>query len=77
MNSLSAGGCRVAELPNTPGSAPMLVDRRHAGRALGVSPTTIDNLRLSGKLKSLKIGARRLFDVADLRAFIETQKGVK
>lgn len=60
---------------NTPPTTPMLVDRREAGRVMGVSPTTIDNLRLSGKLKSLKIGARRLFDVADIRAFIEFQKG--
>lgn len=55
----------------------MLVDRRQAGRALGVSPTTIDNLRQSGKLPSLKIGTRRLFDLADIRAFIESAKGVK
>lgn len=67
----------MAELRNIPGAPPMLVDRRQAGRALGVSPTTIDNLRQSGKLPSLKIGTRRLFDLADIRAFIESAKGVK
>lgn len=56
--------------------APLLVDRREAGRLLGVSPGTIDNLRLRGELPSVKIGARRLFDVRDLEAFIETRKGV-
>ena len=54
--------------------APLLVDRREAARLLGVSPGTVDNLRLRGELPSMKIGARRLFDVADLRAFVEARK---
>lgn len=58
--------------PTTP--ALLLVDRREAGRLLGVSPGTIDNLRLRGELPSVKIAARRLFDVADLRRFIESRK---
>lgn len=62
-------------LPNTPGAAPMLVDRREAGRLLGVSPGTIHNLRARGELASVKIGARRLFDVADLRRFIDARRG--
>jgi DNA-binding transcriptional MerR regulator len=57
--------------------APLLVDRREAARLLGISPTTLDNLRLSGAIPSIKIAARRLFDVADLRRYIEAQKGVK
>jgi hypothetical protein len=60
--------------PTTP--APLLVDRREAGRLLGVSPGTIDNLRTRGELPSVKLLARRLFDVADLRRYIEAQKGV-
>lgn len=78
MNSPNAGGWPVAELPNTPGGTPtpLLVDRREAGRLLGVSPGTIDNLRLRGELLSVKIAARRLFDVADLRRLIEARKGV-
>ncbi len=63
-------------LPNTPGAAPLLVDRREAGRLLGVSPGTIDNLRNRGELPSVKLLARRLFDVADLQRFIESRKGV-
>jgi excisionase family DNA binding protein len=59
---------------NTPTTAPLLVDRREAGRLLGVSPGTIDNLRTRGELPSVKIAARRLFDVADLRRYIEAQK---
>lgn len=58
-------------------AAPLLVDRHEAGRLLGVSPGTIDNLRLRGDLPSVKLLARRLFDVADLRRFIESRKSVK
>lgn len=60
--------------PTTP--APLLVDRREAGRLLGVSPGTIDNLRTRGELPSVKIAARRLFDVADLRRYVELRKTV-
>ena len=55
-------------------ASPLLVDRREAGRLLGVSPGTIDNLRARGELPSVKLLARRLFDVADLRWFIESRK---
>lgn len=55
---------------------PMLVDRRAAGVILGVSPGTIDNLRKRGDLPSIKLGARRLYDVGDLRRLVETRKGV-
>jgi len=57
-------------------TTPLLVDRREAGRLLGVSPGTIDNLRTRGELPSVKIAARRLFDVGDLRRFIEARKAV-
>lgn len=56
--------------------APLLVDRREAGRLLGVSAGTVDNLRLRGDLPSLKIAGRRLFDVADLRRLIEARKAI-
>ncbi len=55
---------------------PMVVDRRQAAELLGVSPGTIDNLRLRGELPSVKIGARRLYDVEDLRRFVEARKAV-
>jgi excisionase family DNA binding protein len=62
---------------NTPTTtAPLLVDRREAGRLLGVSPGTIDNLRTRGELPSVKVLSRRLFDVADLRRYIEARKRV-
>jgi excisionase family DNA binding protein len=55
----------------------LLVDRLEAAQALGVSSGTIDNLRRSGELPSVKIGTRRLFDMADLRRFIEERKAVR
>lgn len=58
------------------GTGPLLVDRREAARLLGVSSGTIDNLRNRGELPSVKIAARRLYDVTDLRRFIEMQKAV-
>ncbi len=58
-------------------TAPLLVDRREAARLLSVSPGTIDNLRNAGELPSVKLLARRLFDVADLRRFIESRKAVQ
>ena len=66
----------MASDTNTPTPAPLLVDRREAGRLLGVSPGTIDNLRTRGELPSVKLLARRLYDVADLRRFIDGRKGV-
>lgn len=64
--------------PNTTTTpTPMLVDRREAGRLLGVSPGTIDNLRTRGELPSVKLLSRRLFDIADLRRFIESRKAVQ
>jgi excisionase family DNA binding protein len=63
-------------LAKTHGAAPLAVDRREAARMLGVSAGSIDNLRLRGELPSLKLGTRRLFDVADLRRLIESRKAV-
>lgn len=64
----------MVDPPNGREAGPLLVDRREAGRLLGVSPGTIDNLRLRGELPSVKIAARRLFDVEDLRRLIDTRK---
>ena len=58
------------------GQARLLLGRLEAARVLGVSPGTIDNLRRGSDLPSVKIGTRRLFDMADLRRFIERRKGV-
>ena len=57
--------------------SPLLVDRLQAARVLSISPGSVDNLRLRGELASLKLGARRLYDVEDLRALIAARKAVR
>lgn len=64
----------AAETP--PSANAMLLSRLEAARLCGVSPGTIDNLRARGELQSVKIGARRLFDRADLIAMIRARKEV-
>lgn len=72
--SSKTGTSDVTLNANTP--APLLVDRREAGRLLGVSAGTIDNLRTRGELSSVKVLGSRRYDVADLRLFIESRKVV-
>ena len=57
-----------------PDPPPLLVNRFKAARLLGVSPGTIDNLRLRGLLPSVKLLSRRLFDVEDVRRLVEARK---
>lgn len=61
---------------NLTASTPHLVDVHQAAEMLGVCTGTINNLRKHGEIPSLKIGTRRLFDIADLQRYIETRKAV-
>jgi hypothetical protein len=62
--------------PTTSGSYPMLVNERDARRLLGgLCAKTMYNLRRTRDLPGVKIGSRIMYDVADLRAFIDRQKG--
>lgn len=67
----------MREVPYTPGAAPLLVSERDAGRWLGVCPNTVGNLRRRGLLPSVKIGARRMYAVDDLREFVERRREVR
>ena len=53
---------------------PLSVDTRQAARLLGVCPRTVVGLTTSGELPSFKLGARRLFAVDTLRAFIRARE---
>jgi len=56
--------------------AALLVDEREARRLLGgLCAKTLYNLRRAGELPGVRIGSRIMYDVADLRRFIERQKG--
>jgi len=57
--------------------APLLVNDRQARQLLGgLCAKTMYNLRRSGDLPGVNIGSRIMYDVADLRAFIDRRKGV-
>jgi hypothetical protein len=57
-------------------SPPLLVDDPEARRLLGgLCAKTMYNLRRDG-LPHVKIGSRVMYDLADLRAFIERRKEV-
>lgn len=60
--------------PEDTTGAPWLVDSKRAADLLGISPRSLFELRATLKIPSLTIGRRRLFDVADLRAFIDSAK---
>lgn len=62
---------------DTPTAAPLLVDRREAGRLLGVCPNTVSKLQRRGELIPVRIGCRVLFDRRDLLAFIDARKVVR
>lgn len=53
---------------------PWLVDSKRAAELLGISPRSLFELQATGKLLSLLIGRRRLFDLTDLRAFVDAAK---
>jgi hypothetical protein len=60
--------------PPTP--TPLLVNEREARRLLGgLCAKTMFNLRKYGELPGVKIGSRVMYDLADLRAFIDRRKG--
>jgi hypothetical protein len=53
----------------------LLVNEREARRLLGgVCAKTMYNLRRCRALPGVKIGSRIMYDVADLRTFIDAQK---
>jgi hypothetical protein len=57
---------------------PLLVDEQEARRLLGnVCLKTMYNLRKSGALPVVMVRDRVMYDVADLRAFIQKQKAVR
>jgi hypothetical protein len=54
----------------------LLIDEREARRLLGgLCAKTMYNLRRAGELPAVKIGTRTMYDLADLRRFVERQKG--
>ncbi len=53
----------------------LLLTRRAAAALLAVSPATIDRLVKDGQLPAVRIGGSVRFELNDLEAFIDRQKG--
>ena len=52
----------------------LLLTRKEAAEALNISVDTLDELRNSGKLRAVNIGARVYYSPDELRAFV-TKEG--
>jgi excisionase family DNA binding protein len=64
-------------LSMSPATAPpLLVSEREAGRLLGVTARTVYELRKSGELAAVRIGARVLYSRNDLTAFIASRRQI-
>lgn len=69
-----------ADTSNAAGD-PLLVGPKDAARLLGMSERTLWTLTDAGAIRCLRIAAtgrkrpRKLYEVAELRAFIERQRG--
>jgi len=57
-------------LDNLPKAEPLAVSPSEAARLAGLGRTTIYNALGSGRLKSIKIGKRRLITIEALRAWL-------
>jgi len=53
---------------------PQLVPVRDAAKRLGISERTLWTLTDAGEIPVVRIGRRVLYDLADLRAFVERTK---
>ena len=52
----------------------LLLTRKEAAQALNISVDTLDELRSSGKIRAVNIGARVYYSPDELRAFV-TKEG--
>lgn len=52
----------------------ILVDEREAARLLSISPRTMFTLAAARKIRTVRIGRSKRYDLADLHEYIELQK---
>ena len=48
-----------------------LISKNDTAKALSVSPRTVDTLVKEGRIPSVKVGGRRLFDIAEVIAALK------
>lgn len=65
----------LLEVGGTAADGPVLLTPPQAAHRLGVSLRQVENFVARGDLPSVKMGASRRIDSADLAAFVEARKG--
>ena len=60
-------------MSDTP-TTPLLLSANKAARMLSISPRTLWTMTASGEMPCVRIRGRVLYDVEDLRAYIEAKK---
>jgi len=76
LSRLSKKSLVVPVVPASPVTEPLLYDIKTAARALNSTVWAVRSLLWSKEIPFVKIGRRFLIDPADLKAWIERQKGV-
>ncbi len=64
----------TAERPHVPLEGKRFVNLQEAAHFLALSPWTVRQLVRKGQITAARVGARIIFDVADLIRFIEDRK---
>jgi len=62
-------------MSSTPPTEALLWTARETAKALSICPKTLWALTRSGRLPAVRIGRGVRYDVADVRAFVESAKG--
>lgn len=62
---------QVRDAASDPVTGSLALSPRQAARSLGVSPQTLYNLLNAGRIRSVKVGRRRLIPVAELARFLQ------
>jgi excisionase family DNA binding protein len=65
----------VTELAERPAPAPLAVSVEEAARLIGVGRSTMFTLVQSGRVRSVRVGARRLVPTRALEEFLENYDG--
>ena len=63
--------------PSSPQPEPLLISLAETARVTSLCERTITNAAKRGELPLVRIGRRVLVDVADLKKFIDSKKGVR
>ena len=60
---------------STPAPTPLLLNSKNAAKALSISERTLFSLRKAGQVRCVKIGRAVRYDLRDVQAFFDRQRG--